>query len=245
MAFYERGDVRINYHDTGSGEGQTDRPGAGEHLGVFNSRFVADRIPADGGVAFHDVQRVALERIRKIHRTRHARHIACQFRVAVQPVGGVLLLSPGSPGLVRNLVAFHNPQSRRYPTGRSQGYYRGRQDRNIRVHASLGDHRVSLMGLEVPIRRTVRLPDAAEVGPTVRRANELSNRAFRCRFAVAPHSKRRTRNNAGGNDDDYGVVRMIVRRPDVNRREVLETGELDVAEGLVGDNWRWGPQSSR
>ena len=31
---------------------------------------------------------------------------------------------------------------------------------------------------------------------------------------------------------------MIVRRPDTDRREVLDSGELDVAEGLVGDNWR-------
>ena len=30
---------------------------------------------------------------------------------------------------------------------------------------------------------------------------------------------------------------MIVRRPDVGEREVLDTGELDIAEGLVGDNW--------
>ena len=37
---------------------------------------------------------------------------------------------------------------------------------------------------------------------------------------------------------DDGVVSMIVRRPDTNRREVLDSGELDVAEGLVGDNWR-------
>ena len=37
---------------------------------------------------------------------------------------------------------------------------------------------------------------------------------------------------------DDGVVSMIVRRPDTDRREVLESGELDVAEGLVGDNWR-------
>ena len=36
---------------------------------------------------------------------------------------------------------------------------------------------------------------------------------------------------------DDGVVRMIVRRPDVNRREVLEAGELDLAKGLVGDSW--------
>lgn len=37
---------------------------------------------------------------------------------------------------------------------------------------------------------------------------------------------------------DEGVVRMIVRRPDVGEREVVETGDLDLAEGLVGDNWR-------
>lgn len=36
---------------------------------------------------------------------------------------------------------------------------------------------------------------------------------------------------------DAGVVKMIVRRPNVDEREVLATGELDVAEGLVGDNW--------
>ena len=37
---------------------------------------------------------------------------------------------------------------------------------------------------------------------------------------------------------DDGVVSMIVRRPDTNQREVLDSGELDVAEGLLGDNWR-------
>ena len=31
---------------------------------------------------------------------------------------------------------------------------------------------------------------------------------------------------------------MIVRRPGVGEREVVESGELDLAEGLVGDNWR-------
>ena len=37
---------------------------------------------------------------------------------------------------------------------------------------------------------------------------------------------------------DEGAVAMIVRRPATNEREVVESGELDVAEGLVGDNWR-------
>jgi len=37
---------------------------------------------------------------------------------------------------------------------------------------------------------------------------------------------------------DNGVLEMIVRRPAVRAREVIDEGELDVAEGLVGDNWR-------
>jgi hypothetical protein len=36
---------------------------------------------------------------------------------------------------------------------------------------------------------------------------------------------------------DGGVLQLIVRRPQVNVREVLETGTLDVAEGLMGDSW--------
>ena len=31
---------------------------------------------------------------------------------------------------------------------------------------------------------------------------------------------------------------MIVRRPDVGVREVLDNGELDVGDGLVGDSWK-------
>ncbi len=34
-----------------------------------------------------------------------------------------------------------------------------------------------------------------------------------------------------------GLLVMIVRRPKVDRREVIETGVLDVDNGLVGDNW--------
>jgi hypothetical protein len=35
-----------------------------------------------------------------------------------------------------------------------------------------------------------------------------------------------------------GVLEMIVRRPAVDQREVLAVAQLDVAAGLVGDNWR-------
>jgi hypothetical protein len=37
---------------------------------------------------------------------------------------------------------------------------------------------------------------------------------------------------------DKGVLELIVRRPDVDQREVLEQGRLDTEHGLVGDNWR-------
>lgn len=37
---------------------------------------------------------------------------------------------------------------------------------------------------------------------------------------------------------DEGVLKLIVRRPDIGEREVLEEGELHSEQGLVGDNWR-------
>lgn len=37
---------------------------------------------------------------------------------------------------------------------------------------------------------------------------------------------------------DNGVLELIVRRPSVDEREVLDVGELDLTDGLVGDNWR-------
>jgi MOSC domain-containing protein YiiM len=37
---------------------------------------------------------------------------------------------------------------------------------------------------------------------------------------------------------DRGVLELIVRRPRVDEREVLQEGELDLAAGLVGDSWQ-------
>lgn len=37
---------------------------------------------------------------------------------------------------------------------------------------------------------------------------------------------------------DEGVLELIVRRPQVDAREVLEEAALCTTEGLVGDNWR-------
>ena len=36
---------------------------------------------------------------------------------------------------------------------------------------------------------------------------------------------------------DKGRLALIVRRPSIDEREVLIEGELDLVEGLVGDNW--------
>ena len=36
---------------------------------------------------------------------------------------------------------------------------------------------------------------------------------------------------------DDGVVQLIVRRPEVDQREVIEEAELDPVKGLIGDNW--------
>ena len=37
---------------------------------------------------------------------------------------------------------------------------------------------------------------------------------------------------------DAGVLEMIVRRPQIGAREILEAGQLDLDEGLVGDSWK-------
>ena len=36
---------------------------------------------------------------------------------------------------------------------------------------------------------------------------------------------------------DTGILELIVRRPLTEEREILEEGELDLVEGLVGNNW--------
>ena len=36
---------------------------------------------------------------------------------------------------------------------------------------------------------------------------------------------------------DEGVIQLIVRRPDVDQREVLDQAEMDPLKGLIGDTW--------
>jgi hypothetical protein len=37
---------------------------------------------------------------------------------------------------------------------------------------------------------------------------------------------------------DEGVLQLIVRRPQIEERQVLEAGELHLLEGLIGDCWK-------
>ena len=37
---------------------------------------------------------------------------------------------------------------------------------------------------------------------------------------------------------DNGILKMIVRRPGEDKREVIHEGELSLEEGLVGDTWK-------
>lgn len=37
---------------------------------------------------------------------------------------------------------------------------------------------------------------------------------------------------------EEGILHLIVRRPEFDRREILGEGQLDLLEGLVGDAWR-------
>ena len=37
---------------------------------------------------------------------------------------------------------------------------------------------------------------------------------------------------------DQGIVRLIVRRPQDDERELLQEAELSLVDGLVGDNWK-------
>jgi hypothetical protein len=42
---------------------------------------------------------------------------------------------------------------------------------------------------------------------------------------------------------DEGVLQLIVRRPQIDEREILEQAELHLQEGLVGDSWIRRPSS--
>ena len=43
--------------------------------------------------------------------------------------------------------------------------------------------------------------------------------------------------------ENNGELKLIVRRPQINAREILTEAELSIEDGLVGDNWKHRPSS--
>ena len=158
----------------------------------------------------HDLGRALddLKLVRHVHRARNARQEALDFRIAVQPVVEVLLLPLRRPRLVRDLVALDHAEVGGYPADRAQRNDRRRQHRHVLVHAGLGHHRTRGVGLEVPVRAVVGLPDAAEVGLPVRLRRHLrSLGAVVCRrFA---HRQHQPADDHGGNDRDHRLSQTI------------------------------------
>ena len=108
-----------------------------------------------------------LKRIRHVHRTRNARQVTLQLRVAVNPVLSILLLDQQGFWLVGDLsVALHDAERSGY---RARGTER--EDRRcrhprvvIRINARLCDGGGKRrMRLQIPVRFVIGLPDAAEV----------------------------------------------------------------------------------
>ena len=55
--------------------------------------------------------------------------------------------------------------------------------------------------------------------------------------ATAPRNVDRFLADVGSSPRETGVVELIVRRPAIGEREVVEEVRLDPVEGVVGDNW--------
>src|SRR5207253_4022776 len=111
---------------------------------------------------------------RHVGRTRHAWHVALEFRIAeivprlvvadvdLHPVFEVALPLGERRRLVRNLPAFHDALSRRPSAVRAE---------QLRVRP-----RLRLVVFEVDIRGDERLPQAVQVGTTIGQARRLVGR---------------------------------------------------------------------
>ena len=116
--------------------------------------------------ALHD-----LERVGHVHRPRNPRQVALELGVAVDPVGRVLVLDGPRLGRVRDpAVALDDAERAGDAAGRAEREHRGRRDLDEveRIRPLLRHHAGTRgVGLQIPVRLVVRLPDAAEIGPAV------------------------------------------------------------------------------
>ena len=189
------------------------------HVGVGGVRIYRVQVNRALGAReledHHDIVRALddLKGVRHVHRTRDTRQETEDLRITVQPVDEVLLLPLRRPWLVRDLVAFHHAEVRGHPADRAQGHHRRSQNLHVpvtrytRVRPWLGHHRTGSMGEQIPIGAVVNLPDATEVGFTVRLARHLrSLRTFgfsggsRTLTSGPRHRQPKTAGDHGSND---------------------------------------------
>ena len=128
-----------------------------EMNGALGIRKFEDHL--DFGVALND-----LEWMRHVHGARCSRLEALQFRIAIDPVLFVLLLSGGRPRLVWNLVALNHPKASRNPAERTQREHGSRENHGVGEQPGLGNHGMRLMGQKVPVGGVVGFPNPVEVG---------------------------------------------------------------------------------
>ena len=91
------------------------------HIGIdrVKSDLIEMNSPFGAGV-FEDHEHLHrslndLKLVRHVHGARHARLEAPNLRIAIQPIGEILLLSFRRPWLVRDLIAFDDAEIRRHP----------------------------------------------------------------------------------------------------------------------------------
>ena len=75
----------------------------------------------------------------------------------------ILFFTGGSPGQVGDLVAIYNTEAARYPTQRAKPYNGCSKYNGVCKKTRLGNQWARLVGLDIPIRRIVSLPNPTEV----------------------------------------------------------------------------------
>ena len=132
-----------------------------------------------------------LERVGHVGGSRHARHIALDLGIELQPVRAILLFLRGRPRLIGNLIAFHDAESGRHAEGCAELEHR------------------SLTGgvtLNVPVGGVVGLPNPVEIGLTILEC--------RARRLIAGWSLSRRRNGERKGRKPDGCARRNYRASD-------------------------------
>jgi hypothetical protein len=75
------------------------------------------------------------------------------------------------------------------------------------------------------------------IGRLSHKANLIEAKEFPMDWHLSMDELQARLAESGESPRDHGTVEMIVCRPDIDERQVLERAELHPAQGLIGDNW--------